>query len=75
MTESDRITLRLGPLLDPLRSAAATAGRTMSEEARVRLAESLGVAAPVLLPGDVANLGRYAKKKRAKKSPTRTARN
>lgn len=66
MVESDRLTIRLGPLLEPLRAAAAVTGRTLSDEARHRLAASLGLDAPVLLPGDVKNLGKYAQKKRRK---------
>lgn len=62
MVESDRLTIRLGPLLEPLRAAAAVTGRTLSDEARHRLAASLGLDAPVLLPGDVKNLGKYAQK-------------
>lgn len=58
--ESDRITIRLGSLSEPLASACQESGRSPSEEVRTRLAQSLGVQTPKLVPGDVRNLGQHA---------------
>ena len=44
--ESDRITIRLGSLSEPLASACQESGRSPSEEVRTRLAQSLGVQTP-----------------------------
>lgn len=64
----ERVTFRLGSLLAPLATACKQSGRTPSEEIRVRLAESLGVDAPVMPVGnpDAANA---RAKGAARKSP------
>jgi hypothetical protein len=72
MTLPDRITFRLGPLTQPLRFAATASGRTVSAEARHRLAESLGVAAPDMPMGFAAMDKRKAA--RARKKAARTLR-
>lgn len=48
---TDRITIRLGPLSELLSAAATKSGRTISEEARVRLAASFGIEPPRLPVG------------------------
>lgn len=73
---SERLKIRLGesagPLATALRKAAAAAGRSLAGEATARLAESLGVEAPALEPGNpqlqseatASTLGRKAAKAR-----------
>lgn len=49
---SDRISLKLGTLADPIREAARKSGRNLSDEIRHRLAKSLGVAVPEINHGN-----------------------
>lgn len=52
MSDSDRLTLRLGPLADPLRAYAEDNGISPSEAIRVAIARLLGEPVPQLQIGD-----------------------
>jgi hypothetical protein len=62
----DRVSLRLGSLIGPLKAAAERSGSTLSAEIRYRLAESLGVAEPELPEGNP-EIRQYAARGAAKR--------
>lgn len=49
---TNKVSIVLGPLAEPLKQAARDNGRTLSIEIRHRLAISLGVDPPVIIHGD-----------------------
>jgi hypothetical protein len=54
MTQSDRITFRLGPLAGPLAAYCEKHGTTPSEAIRLALSRLLRVEAPDMSPGNPA---------------------
>ena len=66
-----RITLRLGNLSEPLGDAATESGRSLSEEIRYRLAESLGVDPPEMPQGFAAMDASTAARARQKSGESR----
>lgn len=48
----DRVSLKLGTLAGPIRAAAESSGRNLSDEIRHRLAKSLGIDAPAIDHGN-----------------------
>lgn len=71
---NDRITLRLGSLAEPLGKAATAAGRSMSDEIRHRLSESLGIKAPEMPQGFAAMSEKKADHARRRAVKSRRAR-
>lgn len=62
------MSLRLGPLVEPLLKRCERTGETPSEVCRLAIAKELGVDAPEMAPGNVATLKQFAPKPRRKKS-------
>lgn len=59
---TDRITIRLGSLTEPLAAACAQSGRSPIMEIRARLAESFGVDEPEMRQGFAALSSEQAKR-------------
>ena len=76
MSDSDRVSFRLGDLSEPLAAWCESTGQTKSEAARQALASMLGVDAPVMQSGNpdasretalAANKARWKPRKKRRK--------